>query len=269
MPFFNNKGVKIYYEVYGEGYPVVFLGGMGMTCEGWFFQKNFFSKNYQVILLDNRGSGRSDTPEADFTIDNMVDDVYCLMKDLSVEKTHIVSISMGGFIALQFANKYPEKVKSLVLSNTAAKISNKSIYRLKFWEEMREKNIELNLQIKEQILWIFPEKIFYDMQFVNNIFEQMINFPYKQSNEGYKKQLNACISFDATYFLEKIDTPALIFASTDDIIIPFNDAKLLNEKIKNSKFISFDNCGHIIPSVHSDKFNKTVHDFFNGTLGTN
>ena len=268
MAFFENNGVKIYYEISGKGEPVIFIGGLGMTCEGWFFQKNYFSKYYQVILVDNRGSGRSDTPDYNFTIDDMAEDIYCLMEILSLKQSHIVSTSMGGFISLKLAYKYPEKIKSLVLSNTAAKISDKSIYRLKFWEEMRDKNVDLSIQIKEQILWIFPEIIFSNMEVVNNIYRQMKNFPFKQSDKGYKKQLNACLSFDATGFLDKISSSTLICASTDDLIIPFSEAKKLHEKIKNSKLIIFNNSGHIIHTIKSSEFNKIVSDFFNGTLDT-
>ena len=263
MPYYINKDIKIYYETYGDGEAIFFIGGLGMTCEGWFFQKNFFSKDFRVVLIDNRGAGRSSDSMKDFTISDMVEDIVGLMEYIDIESANFVCLSMGGFIGLEMAYRYPNKFLKLILSNSAAKLPEATKFRLKLWEEMRIKNIELALQIKEQLLWVFPENIFGNNQFLNTTIANMVNFPFKQSNEGYKKQVKACISFDATPYLADISISTLIFASTDDLIIPINYSQELALKIPNSEFITMDNAGHVIPTLKSEEFNRLVYNFIN------
>ena len=263
MSYYTTEESKIYYEIYGEGEAIIFIGGLGMTCEGWFFQKNFFSKDFKVILMDNRGSGRSSVPDKNFIISDMANDIVLLMDYLNIEKANFVCLSMGGFVGIEMACKYPDRVLKLILSNTAAKLPFSTIFRLKVWEEMKEKNIEIALQIKEQLLWIFPDNIFGNKQFLDMTVTNMADFPFKQTNDGYKKQVEACIDFDATSYLSDIAISTLIFASTDDLIIPLKYSKKLASNIQNSEFVVIENAGHVIPSLRSEEFNMKAYNFIN------
>ena len=107
------NGTRLYYQSAGEGSPLVLIGGGGsLDRRLWDDQFTVFSEKYQVISYDPRGIGKSEIPENLFSHSQ---DLYSLLKFLSVEKAHILGLSLGGTIAIDFALEYPEMVRALVL----------------------------------------------------------------------------------------------------------------------------------------------------------
>ncbi|TET86915.1 MAG: alpha/beta fold hydrolase, partial [Desulfobacteraceae bacterium] len=116
MPKIKVQDIDLYYEIHGEGYPMVLIRGLGSNADHWYTQTPVFSSRYRVVSFDNRGIGRSDKPNEPYTISMMADDTVGLMDALGILRAHILSLSMGGMIAQEIALKYPEKVESLVLA---------------------------------------------------------------------------------------------------------------------------------------------------------
>jgi len=261
MPSVKLNGVDLYYETCGAGEAVILLGGLGMTCEGWISQVQFLCRYFQVVSLDNRGSGRTDFPGTDISIADMANDVLGLMDFLAVEKAHFIGLSLGGFIALEFVRRYPGRVMSLILSNAAPRLDARSKYRLKLWEEMKRRGIDLSIQIREQLLWIFPEDFFASEKLPAIMLKNMMDFSFRQSDVGYAGQVNACISFDATDYLAEIKIPVLVFASDDDLIIPMKMSRKLVSGIPGTRLIVMEGCGHLIPALKPGKFNRIALDF--------
>jgi len=114
--YYNNNGVKVYYEVYGEGKPVVLLHGNGGSIRG---RANFieeFSKKYKVIAFDNRCHGKSDCPQGYLTYEQMADDVDKVLAHLHIDSVYIWGHSDGGIVGLLLAIHHPDKVKKLLAS---------------------------------------------------------------------------------------------------------------------------------------------------------
>ncbi len=113
--------VNLYYELYGEGDPLVLVACTGISLAPWrFFQLPEFSKHYQVLTYDHRGLGRSDKPDVPYSTRLFARDCAGLMDALGIRKAHIMGHSMGGRVAQWVALDYPEKVRSLVLSGTGS-----------------------------------------------------------------------------------------------------------------------------------------------------
>lgn len=113
--------IHIYYEIYGQGKPLVLIAGTGISCAPWrVFQVPEFSKHYQVLIYDHRGLGRSDKPDIPYTTRLFAKDCAGLMDALGIETAHVMGHSMGGRVAQCLALDYPEKVRSLVLSGTGS-----------------------------------------------------------------------------------------------------------------------------------------------------
>lgn len=112
--YLNLKGAKLFYEDRGDKFPIVFIHGLGIDHRMWQAQIAYFSKHFRVIAYDVRGFGKSTfekSPEAHVA----ADDLKALLEHLGLVKAHIVGLSMGGNIALSFAQKYPNKVEKLVV----------------------------------------------------------------------------------------------------------------------------------------------------------
>lgn len=111
------NGVKLYYEVYGEGTPLLMIHGNGESFICFENQVDEFSKHFKVILVDCRGRGNSSYQKGvELTFDLQVEDITLFLEKLKIQKTSILGWSDGGIIGLLLAIKHPEKVNKLVMS---------------------------------------------------------------------------------------------------------------------------------------------------------
>ena len=106
MPKVKVNDINMYYEIHGKGEPLVLLQGMGVEMTSTYNTITEFAKNYNVIALDNRGSGRTDMPDIPYSIDMMAEDTVGLLDKIGVSSAHFLGISMGSRIALVMAAKY-------------------------------------------------------------------------------------------------------------------------------------------------------------------
>lgn len=113
---FSHQGVKVYYEIYGEGQPVVLLHGNGGSIRGRAEFIDEFSKKYKVIAFDNRCHGKTDCPPGQPTYEQMADDAAAVLESLHIDSTFIWGHSDGGIVGLLMAIRHPEKVKKLLAS---------------------------------------------------------------------------------------------------------------------------------------------------------
>ena len=118
------NGARLYYEVKGKGFPVVFISGGGtLDRRAWDDQFETFAKAYEVIRYDIRGIGKSERPREAFSHSR---DLYALLRFLEVKRAHIISLSFAGAIAIDFALEHPEMVDHLVLAATGTSGDSKS-----------------------------------------------------------------------------------------------------------------------------------------------
>jgi len=120
----NINGTSIYYEIKGTGFPIVFVSGGGiLDRRGWDEQFDLFSKHYRVIRYDVRGIGKSARPQTPFSHS---EDLYALLRHLRIARAHVMGLSVGGAIAIDFAIEHPELVDHLVLAASGLSSDSKS-----------------------------------------------------------------------------------------------------------------------------------------------
>ena len=131
MPKFSVNGVEIYYEVHGEGFPLLWSHEFAGDYSSWEPQVNFFSRRYQVITYSARGYLPSDIPNAptDYSQEQSVGDVRALMERLNIEQAYIGGLSMGGNVALNFALTYPAMAKAIVVASAGSGSDNPEQFR--------------------------------------------------------------------------------------------------------------------------------------------
>ncbi|MBI3988282.1 MAG: alpha/beta fold hydrolase [candidate division NC10 bacterium] len=115
MPYTKVNGVRLYYEIAGEGTPLVMAHGLSLDHAMWEPQVAAFSDRYQTITYDNRGHGLSEAPPQGYSIEVFAEDLYGLLRFLGVERVSLMGLSMGGRIALRFVLSHPEMVRALIL----------------------------------------------------------------------------------------------------------------------------------------------------------
>lgn len=115
MPYSTSNGVRIYYQVAGEGFPFVMVHANPFDHNLWMYQIAHFSTYFKVIAIDIRGYGRSDKPTAPFTLEDMADDVLGVCRDEGVREAILGGVSVGSGMAILLALDHPEMFKALIL----------------------------------------------------------------------------------------------------------------------------------------------------------
>ena len=116
MPYVKINDIQMYYEIHGDGEPLVLIVGLGTDISEWEGIIHWLAQKYQVLAFDNRGVGRTDKPDIHYSIEMMADDTAGLMQTLGIQQAHILGISMGGRIALALALRHPRASKNSSLS---------------------------------------------------------------------------------------------------------------------------------------------------------
>ena len=131
MPSMIVNGVDLYYECHGKGAPLMLIAGRASDSQSWQPIVEELSQHYLVILPDNRGVGRTKPQDIETSIQQIADDCMALIGHLGLSSVTLLGHSMGGFVALDCAIRYPERVSQLILAGTSAFNSerNKALFQ--------------------------------------------------------------------------------------------------------------------------------------------
>jgi pimeloyl-ACP methyl ester carboxylesterase len=235
--------------------------GLGFDLTAFTFQTPEFSKKYQVIAFDNRGIGRTDAPDMPYSTKMMADDTVGLMNALSIEKAHILGISMGGMIAQELALKYPQRVKSLILAAIAARVNFLTKHVSNTWSKMLQEGINQETIIRIQLPWLYTDKFFEDPKQVQTTINTMLANPYPQPAYAYARQAAACAEHDTRDRIGHITAPTLVLVGKEDILCPVKLSEELTAGIPNAELVVLEGGGHACTREIPDKFNRAVLEF--------
>jgi len=256
-----NLDIDMYYEIHGEGEPLVLINGLGLDISSWMPQVPSLSQKFRVVLFDNRGVGRTDAPRPIYAISEMADDTEALLNALDIDKAHIMGLSMGGLIAQEFALKYPRRLKSLILATTAARLSPHAGQVIQLWQNMVQEDVKPETCLREMFLWVFTDKFFENDEQVKSFLNVFLNHPHPQPAHGFSGQAAACLKHDSLDRLGRITVPTLVIAGREDIFIPVKLSEELAAGIPNAELVVLEGGGHGFCTEIPEKFNRAVLDF--------
>lgn len=265
IPTFKHDNIEINYFTDGKGEPLVFVHGFGTKYQGWNSQISYFKKKMKVIALDNRGVGESSRPNYPYTIDMFMEDLKALLNHLNIQdKIHLCGISLGGMIVQNFALKFPEMVKSLILCATSAYYSPGPL--MESFELIRELSMEEKV---EALLPFTHSRVFIKkLREDQNLFDSIKNdalfiTPMRNPTrfQDYMNQANSMNTHDTRDLLKKIKIPTLIVGAQKDRLIPPLHQEFLHENIDNSKLEIIKGCGHAFTIEAPDEVNELIWSF--------
>lgn len=251
------NNIDIYYEVHGEGEPLILIAGFTADSQSWQLVINNLSKHFKVIIFDNRGVGRSETTDPPYTIEQMADDTKGLMDYLNIHAAHILGHSMGGYIAQKLAIKYPERVYKLILCSTSPFATQRNNILFQSFLELSQNEVNKELLWKLFIPWLFTIKNISESKFVNSFLQYVLDYPYPQTQKGFEGQIEALTNFDIRDELSKIQSETLILVGEEDILIPPREADLLYKGITRAGYpVYIEQAAH---SIHNEKPKEFYH----------
>lgn len=246
MPRIEVNDIQAYYEVHGEGFPVVMIQGLTANTSWWDPRWiETLSGNFKVVAFDNRGAGRTSISDREYSIGLFADDTAALMDALGIPEAYVLGISMGGMIAQELALNHAEKVEKLVLCSTYCG-GDRSVYPSS--EVMQTLMPDREALSAEEVARMTIPLLLTEEFLKNNpgveefVLQQITRTPI--SPEAFARQLNAIMNFDACDRLPDIKAPTLILQGTQDVLVPPGNALILDKAIPGSRLLYFENSAH-------------------------
>jgi len=242
------------------GDPVlIFIHGFPFNKSMWNKQTEALKENYRVIAYDVRGHGNSDAGTEDFSIDLFAEDLLNLMDALKIDKAMLCGLSMGGYIALNAVENYPDRFDALILSDTTctADTPEAKEKRMKTIESIRKDGVEKFADESVKNLFA-PESFSTKKLEIAAVKEMIVN----TTEESLFKTLRAFYERKETCSkLPDIYVPVLIMVGNEDKITPLTAAQFMNEKIKESLLSIIEHAGHLSNIENPSEFNNQLEEF--------
>ncbi|OFY41257.1 MAG: hypothetical protein A2X18_12970 [Bacteroidetes bacterium GWF2_40_14] len=257
----NTNNINICYIDEGskDATTIIFIHGFPFNKLMWNLQLQELKENYRVIAYDIRGYGGSDAGTEDFSIELFVKDLICFMDALRIDKTVLCGLSMGGYIALNAVENYPERFSALILcdTNCIADTSEAKEKRISAIESIR-KNGEIEYA-ETSIKNLFSPEAITTMEYeITALKKEIVN----TSGQTLCNTLLALAGRRETCSkLPEIKIPVLIMVGKEDKITPPGAAKSMHEIIKNSLLVIIENAGHISNLENHNEFNNHLKKF--------
>jgi pimeloyl-ACP methyl ester carboxylesterase len=257
MPFVRTETGEMNYwrgneSSLGAREPVLFIHGAGGTQFAWGFQKSYFEKRYDPIVLDLPGHGGSGG-SGEERIEGYAKHVLSFMKALGLTGTILVGHSMGGAIVQNLALAHPEGIKGIVLVGTGV--------RLKVLPDIL-KGIRQNFEetIRKITRFAYSGKAAPDL--VEKGIENLLRCP----PEVLYGDFLACDRFDLSSEVERIDLPTLALCGNDDQMTPVKYSEFLHNRIRKSSLVILPEAGHMAMMEAPGAFNEKVSEFISKGL---
>ena len=265
MPTVNANGINIYYEVHGEGQPLLLITGLSYTHWAWHRMVPYLAENFQVIVFDNRGAGQTDKPEGPYNVEMMAADTAGLLEALGIEQAAAMGHSLGGFVAQALVLARPELVSKLILAGTSFGGPNAVPITPEALAVLTDPSID-SAELTRRGLHIATAPGFAERNpaFVEKWLAHRTQKP--MAPEHYQAQLAvslALASEEAAFekHLPQLATPTLLLFGEHDKLMPPGNAELLAEKIPNSTVVILPDAGHQFPLEIPEEAARAVTTF--------
>lgn len=255
------NGVALVYEVAGAGVPVVLIHGAQGDQTMFSGLAPALATKYRVLTFDQRGSGLSEKPHTEYSIAQLADDTAALMEHVGFAQAHIVGVSMGGMIALEFALRHPAKTRTLVLGCTtpggpnAVRIGGDAFtnaYSTRAMSSEERGRALAETAFTKGYLEQHPE-------IVSGMIEARRQRPI--DSVALESRLKAAMRHDVFDRLAQIKCPTLVITGKGDALISWENSRLLAEKIASAEFVLLEPAGHCFWLEQPEKSRMAVERF--------
>ena len=242
---------KVNYKTAGEGEALVILHGWGGSSNSWLKVIEKLEKDFKIVCPDLPGFGKSETPKSAWDLKDYANWLKKFTENLKLEKFFLLGHSFGGRIAIKFSVLWPEKVKKLILCNSAG-IKQKKNIKAKIIFSLA---LLGNALFSPKILQRFKDK-------ARNLFYILIRHSdYAKANETMKEIMKKIIEEDVTGDLSLLKVETLIVWGEKDNILPLDHALIFREKILNSEIKILPKAFHSPHLENPEKLAKIISQF--------
>lgn len=255
MPKVNVNDIEMYYEITGQGDPLLLIHGLGSSTRDWEDMIPFLP-NFQIITIDLRGHGQTTKPKGPYSIKMFAEDIVSLLKTLNLQSVNILGISLGGAITLQMAIDYPKFVKSIIVINSTAEIRMDS-FKMKM--EGFKRNMIVRLVGMKKMGEVLAPRLFIKPEQEEQR-AKLIERWAKNDKKAYLSAMGAIMGWSVKSQLSDIKCPALIVGSDEDYS-PSDVKKEYTTLISDATFVEIKDARHAVTAEKPKELCEIVNKF--------
>jgi len=254
----KGDGVKIQVAVWeGKGKPILCVHGLTANCRCWDLLASSLSPRHKVLAMDLRGRGLSDSPPSGYSVETHCKDILALMDDQGLERPVLMGHSLGAFISLVFAAKYPRRLDRLILVDGGGKLSEAQMTKVFAGIKPSLDRLGKIFPDFESYLALLKQAPF--LQPWNSFFETYFRYEVEDVEGGVRSRVHPkhieeeagnLKKMDSSQFYKKVMTPTLILRATkgmlseDDLVLPADVAERMVREIPNAKKVDVEGSNH-------------------------
>lgn len=229
------------YRDEGDGNPLILISGFGGDCSFWKSSVSILSEDFRIISVDNRGVGETKY-NGEFTLEDLAEDIACLMNHLDLDKADILGWSMGSHVAQWLAIKHPEMVKTLTIVSSYRYRPSRSKYVLSSIVESAKQGAPLQ-DLGTVINGFCLTEEFFRKKEENGT---EIRLPSFTNVKGLEDQIRAIDKSDLSVKARHISAPTLAVHGTKDIMVEPEEGCAMADVIRDCKLYMVEGAGHLI-----------------------
>lgn len=236
---------------------VLLSAGLGGTSGFWLPQIEPLRQFFNVMTYDQRGTGRNacTLPES-YSISAMADDVLEILDDAGVAQCHFIGHALGGLVGLELATRAPSRINRMVLVNAWAQVDSHTRRCFSARTELLRKS-GVEAYVRAQPIFLYPAA-WLSANVARIEQDDAHGVAHFQGTDNLLKRLDALLAFDVRDRLAAINTPTLVAASRDDVLVPWTASDLLAKSLPNATFSLEAEGGHGYSVVAPEKFNADM-----------
>lgn len=258
MPKLDRGGMALAWSERGAGTPILLIMGHRYSSAMWYPVYEGLGDRYRLISFDNCGTGESGD-RADTSVEELTADALAVLDAAGVEKAHVYGVSMGGGIALEFALRYPERVRSVILGCTMAKTAvqkSRPMWLLKMIYHLPTS--VLNMLRSKRFNYGYGDAATADA--IARDQKALASDPF--TRRGVWAQAKAIHNYAVDpNEVRALNVPALVIHGTQDLAVPYEAGKALSELVPGARLVTFERTGHNYFVAHKDEANAEVDRF--------
>jgi 3-oxoadipate enol-lactonase len=231
MPHITANGIRIHYRFDGpEDAPVLMLSNsLGTTLEMWDAQLPALSRDFRVLRYDTRGHGQSEVPAGEYSIEQLGRDVVGLLDALGLEQVHFCGLSIGGLTGQWLGLNAPQRLRRLVVANTAARIGNTEGWNARIAQVGQGGMAEVAAGAVAR--WFTPEFVRREPAAVETVRQQLL----ATAPAGYAGGCAAVRDADFRSALTRLRLPLLVVAGLQDPVTTPEDARFIATAVAGAR----------------------------------
>jgi 3-oxoadipate enol-lactonase len=258
------NGQDLYYEIHGDGPPLVLVMGIGYDSSLWTLQQvPALSTQFRLVLLDNRDTGRSSRAHHPYDIADMADDLAGLLDALDIDSAHLLGLSMGSMIGIEFALRHADRLERLVLAGPNAAPARSTVDPINIWNWVKTHDPGGEIFGAQQFTWLFSTAFLRNPQAVQETAAMLASNPNPVDPDAYDRQSQAYLCFDALDRLGDIQAATLVIVGEQDLVTPPWVAREVAAGIPGARLeiVTGEGSSHVLPLERPDDFNRLAANF--------